>query len=80
MAKKVRHVLYRPNQLHFNALQVVQQAALERPAVPVTPTARPQWVQPQSRAEQQKLAMTPTFANCNEARATPSPRCSAPKP
>ena len=72
MAKKVRHVLYRPTQLHFNALQVVQPAALERPAVPIKPGARPQWVHPQSRAEQQKLiATTPTFSDCNEARATP---------
>ena len=74
MAKKVRHVLYRPTQLHFNALQVVQPAALERPAVPIKPAVRPKWVQPQSRAEQQKLATTPTFADCNEARATPPKR------
>ena len=74
MAKKVRHVLYRPTQLHFNALQVVRPAALERPAVPIKPAVRPKWVQPQSRAEQQNRATTPTFANCNEARATPPKR------
>ena len=71
--RKARHVLYRPTQLHFNALQVVRPAALERPAVSITPAARPQWVQLQSRAEQQKLVTTPTFADCNEARATRRP-------
>ena len=42
--QQARHVLYRPAQLHYNALQVIQQAALDRPAVAITlPTARSQW-------------------------------------
>ena len=72
--RKARHVLYRPAQLHYNALQVIRPAALERPAVKITmPTARPQWVQQRSHraAEQQKLPLPLT--STNEARACALP-------
>ena len=54
--QEARHVLYRPAQLHYNALQVIRPAALERPAVSI-PTSRPRWVQQRPRrAEQQNEA------------------------
>ena len=68
--KQARHVVYRPAQLHYNALQVIRPAALERPVVSITPTARPRWVQQRSHraaAEQQK-PLPLTWANCDEAR------------
>ena len=65
--KQARHVLYRPAQLHYNALQVLRPAALERAVVSITPIARPRWVQQRSHraAEQQKPLLT--LANCDEA-------------
>ena len=85
--KQARHVLYRPAQLHYNALQVIRPAALERPVVSIKPTARPRWVQQRShRAAEQQKPPPLTLANyddCDEARvpcvppALPngSPRC-----
>ena len=74
--KQARHVLYRPAQLHYNALQVIRPAALERPVVSITSTARPRWVQQRSHraAEQQPPPLT--LANYNEARAL-RPACFA---
>ena len=72
--RKTRHVLYRPAQLHYNALQVIRPAALERLAVTAEmPTARPKWVQqrPYRATEQQKLPLPLTSAN--EARACAPP-------
>ena len=63
--RKARHVLYRPTQLHYNALQVIRPAALERPAVRTTMPRPAQWVQQWSHraAEQQKLPLPPKSAN-----------------
>eukprot|EP00964_Phaeocystis_antarctica_P031487 scaffold17809_cov59-Phaeocystis_antarctica.AAC.1 len=67
--KQARHVVYRPAQLHYNALQVIRPAALERPVVSITPTARPRWVQQQShRAAEQQKPPPLTVTNCDEAR------------
>ena len=67
--KQARHVLYRPAQLHYNALQVIRPAALERPVVSITPNARPRWVQQRShRAAEQQKPPPLTVANCDEAR------------
>jgi len=67
--KQARHVLYRPAQLHYNALQVIRPAALERPVASITPTARPRWVQQRShRAAEQQKQPPLTLANCDEAR------------
>ena len=71
MGRKARHVLYRPAQRYYNALQVIRPAAFERPVVSITPTARPRWVQSHRAAEQQKPPPL-TLANCNEARALQS--------
>ena len=69
--RAARHVLYRPAQLHYNALQVIRPAALKRPAVKTT-MPRPQWSLQRSQpaAKQQKLLLPPTSAI--KARACPS--------
>ena len=67
MGRKVRHVLYRPAQLHYNALQVIRPAALECPVTSITPTARPRWVQQRShRAAAQQKPPPLTLANCDD--------------
>ena len=55
--QKARHVLYRPTQLHYNALQVIRPAALERPAVRTTmPRPQAQAAQAQAQAQAQAEA------------------------